>query len=692
MTPDELFGSLVFNDDVMRKRLPRDIYLALRRTMTTGRRLPDDVAGVIAGAMKDWAVEHGCTHYTHWFQPLTGVTAEKHESFLNPDRDGRAIMEFSGKELVRGEPDASSFPSGGLRATFEARGYTGWDPTGYAFIKNGTLCIPSVFFSFSGDALDTKTPLLRSMDALSRQALRILRLFNNRDAQRVIPTTGAEQEFFLIDQGMLARRRDLKQTGRTLFGARPIKGQELEDHYFGSIKKRVQAFSKALDEELWKLGIPCKTEHNETAPAQHEIAPVFENANIASDHNQLIMDLLKNISAEHGMVCLLHEKPFKGINGSGKHNNWGLCTDTGVNLLEPGDTPQEDAQFLLFLCAVLKAVDEHQDLLRISAASAGNDCRLGAFEAPPAIISVFLGSELESVLDALLHHNTYVKEAACSMSVGVHTLPRIPRDSSDRNRTSPFAFSGNKFEFRSVGSAASIAMPNIVLNTIVADALREFADVLEKAGDFQLACQKVIVDAIARHRRIIFNGNSYSPEWPKEAEKRGLLNLPSVPDCLPYLTSEKNTALFARMNVMSKSELASRLEILADNYCKMIAIEGNTMLDIARRDIFPALSRQTDALSAAVVNKRRLSKLVPEEKLFSHLNALLAGIQESTDALAAALCEADAPDNTLQKARLFCDRVLPAMAALRAVCDEAEISSDRLLWPMPGYSDILDSI
>lgn len=692
-TPDELFASLVFNDAVMRKRLPRETYQALHRTVESGRRLPEEVAGVIANAMKDWAVEKGCTHFTHWFQPLTGVTAEKHEAFLNPDRNGGAIMEFGAKELVRGEPDASSLPSGGLRATFEARGYTGWDPTSYAFIKNDTLCIPSVFCSYSGDALDQKTPLLRSMDALNRNALRILRLFSNREAQRVFPTTGAEQEYFLIDEKVFQKRRDLQHTGRTLFGARPVKGQELDDHYFGSIKPRVLAFTRDLDRELWKLGIPCKTEHNETAPAQHELAPVFENANIATDHNQLIMDLLKNTAAQHGMVCLLHEKPFHGINGSGKHNNWGLCTDTGINLLEPGDTPQEDAQFLLFLCAVLKAVDEHQDLLRVSVATAGNDYRLGAHEAPPAIISVYLGDELSSVLDALEHHNTYVKETNAAMSVGVHMLPRIPKDSSDRNRTSPFAFSGNKFEFRSLGASNSTASPNMVLNTIVADALGEFADQLEKSNDFQLSCQKLIVDTIVRHKRIIFNGNSYSPDWVVEANRRGLLNLPAVPDCIPCLITPENIALFERQHVMTSTELHSRYEILADSYCKVTAIEGQTMLEMSKRDLYPAMLRQLDVLCTGAERRSRLLAAEPVEmKLIEKLDGITRQMAERMEQLESALKEAESTELSIDRARCYRLSVLPAMQTLRDCADAAEQLCDRNLWPLPSYADLLGSI
>ena len=692
-TPDEIFGSLVFNDGVMRKRLPRETYEAMHRMVNTGRPLPEEVAGVIANAMKDWAIQKGCTHFTHWFQPLTGVTAEKHEAFLNPVKGGSAIMEFGAKELVRGEPDASSFPSGGLRATFEARGYTGWDPTSYAFIKDDTLCIPSVFCSYAGDALDKKTPLLRSMDALNRQALRILRLFSNRDAQRVFPTTGAEQEFFLIDKKVFDRRRDLQSTGRTLFGAPPSKGQQLDDHYFGSIKPRVSCFTRDLNEELWKLGIPCKTEHNETAPAQHELAPVFENSNIATDHNQLIMAMLQNTALKHDMVCLLHEKPFYGINGSGKHNNWGLSTDTGVNLLEPGDTPAGDAQFLLFLCAILRAVDLHQDLLRVSVAGAGNDHRLGAHEAPPAIVSSYLGDELAAVLDALEHHNTYVKETNATMSVGVHTLPRIPRDSSDRTRTSPFAFSGNKFEFRSLGSSMSTAAPNTVINRIVADTLSDFADKLEAADDFQLACQQLIVECIVQHKRIIFNGNSYSEEWIQEASRRGLKNDKASPDCRHALIEEENIALFERHNVMSESELRSRYEIHADNYCKVIAIEGHVMLEMVLRDIVPAVIRQQAMLCDNIRQKQTVLKNSPPEAMTleqseAHLCQLYAGMAQLEDTLS----QAEKLTDTLGKAKTYAALVLPAMQALRDAADSLEKLTSRDLWPLPGYTDILSSI
>lgn len=692
--PDEIYGSYVFNDDVMRKRLPHDSYLALRNAIQTGRRLPEAVAGVIANAMKDWAIEKGCTHFTHWFQPLTGVTAEKHESFIRPVVGGGAIMEFSGKELVRGEPDASSFPSGGLRATFEARGYTGWDPTSYAFVKNHTLCIPSVFCSYSGDALDEKTPLLRSMDALNKHALRILRLFKNHQVQRVIPTTGAEQEYFLIDKKLFDKRRDLKYCGRTLFGARPAKGQELEDHYFGSIKPRVSAFMQELNTELWKLGIPSKTEHNESAPAQHELAPIFENANIATDHNQLIMDLLKKTALKHDMVCLLHEKPFENINGSGKHNNWGLSTDTGMNLLEPGETPAEDAQFLLFLCAILRAVDLHQDLLRIAVASAGNDCRLGGFEAPPVIVSVYLGDELTAILDALEHHNTYIKETNATMSVGVHVLPKLPRDSSDRNRTSPFTFSGNKFEFRSLGSSMSIGMTNTILNSIVADSLAFFADSLEQAEDFQLSCQKLIVDTIIRHKRIIFNGNSYSEEWKKEAEKRGLLNLPSVPDCIPYLIKDENISLLERLKVMSETEIRSRYEVLSENYCKVLAMEAQTMLEMVKCDIQPALTQNALLMAQAAEKKQQLlgnEVVIPEVRQLARLNDAQLRISQATDDLLSALEQTDYKTNSA-KAVSYRSHVLPAMHNLRSTVDSAEQIAARTFWPLPSYSDLLGSI
>ena len=563
-TAAEKFGSMVFDESVMKERLPKETFKQLQRTMKDGRSLDINIANVVANAMKDWAIEKGVTHYTHWFQPMTGITAEKHDSFISPDVDGKVIMEFSGKELVQGEPDASSFPSGGLRATFEARGYTAWDPTAYAFIKNGVLCIPTAFCSYSGHALDKKTPLLRSMQAINRQALRVVHLFGNEDVKSVKTTVGPEQEYFLVDKKYYEERKDLIYTGRTLFGAPAPKGQELEDHYFGTIKSRVQAYMKELNEELWKLGILAKTEHNEVAPAQHELAPIFTTTNIATDHNQLMMELMQRIAKKHDLVCLLHEKPFEGINGSGKHNNWSISTDTGINLLEPGDTPSENAQFLLFLCAVIKAVDEYQDLLRLSAASAGNDHRLGANEAPPAVISMFLGDELTEILKAIENEESYDGKEKELMRVGVHVLPKFPKDSTDRNRTSPFAFTGNKFEFRMLGSSASISGPNVILNTAVAEELKQFADILESADDFEAALHDLIRDTIRDHKRIIFNGNGYDDAWLEEAEKRGLLNLRTTPDALPCFLHEKNVKLFTSHKVFSEEEMQSRYEIMME--------------------------------------------------------------------------------------------------------------------------------
>ena len=576
----ELFGSMVFNDAAMRERLPKETYRALKRTIDNGKSLDKSIADVVANAMKDWAIEKGATHFTHWFQPMTGVTAEKHDSFIAPDGDRGVIMEFSGKELVKGEPDASSFPSGGLRATFEARGYTAWDPTSYAFIKDDILCIPTAFCSYGGEALDKKTPLLRSMEALNREALRILKLFGNKSVTRVLTTVGPEQEYFLIDKELFRRRKDLVYTGRTLFGATPPKGQELEDHYFGVLRPRVSAFMKELDEELWKLGVYAKTKHNEVAPAQHELAPIFTTSNIASDHNQLTMEIMKKVADKHGLACLLHEKPFAGVNGSGKHNNWSLTTNTGVNLLEPGDSPQDNAQFLLFLCAVIKAVDEYQDLLRISAASAGNDHRLGANEAPPAIISIFLGDQLTEILESIMEGRPCSQTEKVEMKIGVHTLPRFPKDTTDRNRTSPFAFTGNKFEFRMLGSAFSIAGPNVILNTAVAEELSRFADRLESSEHFTEDLNSLVKEELKKHSRIIFNGNSYSDEWPAEAEKRGLLNLRTTPDALPYYIDVKNVSLFTRHKIFTGAELHSRYEIMMENYIKVIDIETKTMVRI----------------------------------------------------------------------------------------------------------------
>jgi len=583
-----LFGSMVFNDAVMQARLPENIYKALKKTMSHGTSLEPDVANVVANAMKDWAVEKGATHFTHWFQPMTGTTAEKHDSFISSAGDGKVMMEFSGKELIRGEPDASSFPSGGLRAIFEARGYTVWDTTSYAFIKDGTLCIPTAFCSYSGEALDKKTPLLRSMEAINKQALRILRLFGNTAAQHVITTVGTEQEYFLIDKAIFLKRLDLVLTGRTLFGARPPKGQELEDHYFGSLKPRVSAFMRELDEELWKLGVSAKTKHNETAPAQHELTLIYTTTNIATDHNQLTMELMKSIANKHGLACLLHEKPFAGVNGSGKHNNWSISTDAGINLFEPGETPHENAQFLLFLVAVIKAVDEYQDLLRISAASAGNDHRLGGNEAPPAIVSMFLGDELTEILEALESGTYYKGKKKLPMQIGVTVLPPFPKDSTDRNRTSPFAFTGNKFEFRMVGSTFSTAGPNIILNTAVAESLRQFADVLEKSKDFTADLAKIVREIFCKHKRIIFNGNNYSEEWKEEATRRGLSNLTTTASALPELISKKSIELFAEHQVFSKTELQSRYEIFMEAYCKTLHIEALTMVDMVKGSIFPA--------------------------------------------------------------------------------------------------------
>ena len=606
-TVTEIFGSMVFNDHVMKERLPKETYKAMQKTIRDGRRLDINVATVVANAMKDWAIEKGATHFTHWFQPMTGVTAEKHDSFISPAGDGRVIMEFSGKELVRGEPDASSFPSGGLRATFEARGYTAWDPTSYAFIKDKTLCIPTAFCSYGGEALDKKTPLLRSMEAISRQAVRVLRLFGNEDVTSVKTTVGSEQEYFLIEKELFDRRPDLVYTGRTLFGAKPPKGQELDDHYFGSIKPKVAEYMADLDEELWKLGIYSKTEHNEVAPAQHELAPIFSTTNIATDHNQLTMEVMQKVAKRHGLACLIHEKPFAGVNGSGKHNNWSISTNTGVNLLEPGDTPHENAQFLLFLVAVIKAVDDYQELLRVSVATAGNDHRLGANEAPPAVVSMFVGEELEGILEAIEKDEPYDTKEKDVMKVGVHVLPRFAKDTTDRNRTSPFAFTGNKFEFRMPGSALSISGPNVVLNTAVAEELRQFADELEEAADFNSALHELIKKTIREHKRIIFNGNGYDDEWLEEAARRGLANLKTTPDALPAFISEKSVSLFQTHKVFTKEEIEARYEILLENYCKVLSIEANTMLDMARREILPAASEYSSSLASAAVTKKTMN-------------------------------------------------------------------------------------
>lgn len=690
-----MFGSMVFNDSVMRERLPKDVFKQVQRSMTEGKRLTSEAAVVVANAMKDWAIEKGATHFTHWFQPMTGITAEKHDSFISPVDGGKVIMEFSGKELIQGEPDASSFPSGGLRATFEARGYTAWDPTSYAFIKDGVLCIPTAFCSYGGEALDKKTPLLRSMEAISRQGLRIVHLFGNEDVTSVKPTVGPEQEYFLIDKSVYEKRKDLIYTGRTLFGAKPPKGQELEDHYFGAIKPRVAAFMKELNEELWSLGVMAKTEHNEVAPAQHELAPVFTTTNIAADHNQLTMELMRKIAKKHDMVCLLHEKPFAGVNGSGKHNNWSLTTNTGVNLLEPGETPYENAQFLLFLCAVIQAVDDYQDMLRISVASAGNDHRLGANEAPPAIMSIFVGTELENILTAIENEEPYGSKEKELIKVGVHALPKFPKDTTDRNRTSPFAFTGNKFEFRMLGSSNSISGANVVLNTAVAESLRQYADILEAADDFESALHNLIRDVIKKHRRIIFNGNGYDSSWIEEAERRGLLNLRSTPDCVPYYLCEKNVALFTQHRVYSPAEINARYEIKLDNYCKVLHIEALTMLDMVWKDILPAVSAYSKKLASTALTKKALSADIDcsfETELSAKISTLTASAVEKAKALELAVMDSKNISDSLELAKYYKDSVFAAMNELRIVVDELETNTAARFWPYPSYGDILFSV
>ncbi|MBE6936154.1 MAG: glutamine synthetase type III [Ruminococcaceae bacterium] len=691
----ELFGSMVFDDATMQARLPKDVYRAMKTAVRDNKRLDINVANVVATAMKNWALEKGATHYTHWFQPMTGITAEKHDSFISPIESGKVIMDFSGKELVRGESDASSFPSGGLRATFEARGYTAWDPTSNAFVKDNTLFIPTAFCSYGGEALDKKTPLLRSMEAINHQAMRILKLFGNDDVHSVKTTVGPEQEYFLIDEEVYRRRPDLIYTGRTLFGAKPPKGQELDDHYFGSLKPRVAAYMKELDEELWKLGVLAKTKHNEAAPAQHELAPIFTTTNIATDHNQLTMELMKKIAQRHGLVCLLHEKPFQGVNGSGKHNNWSLSTDSGVNLLEPGDTPHENAQFLLFLCAVIRAVDEYQDLLRISVAGAGNDHRLGAHEAPPAIVSIFLGDELNAILEAIENDASYDAPEQVQMKIGVHVLPRFPKDTTDRNRTSPFAFTGNKFEFRSLGSSASVATPNIMLNTAVAEVLSDFADQLEKASCFTTALHDLIRDTIRKHKRILFNGNGYDEKNIRELEGRGLLNLPTTVDCLPHYLKEKNIRLFAKHGVLMESEIRSRYEIHLENYCKVLNIEALTMMEMTKRDILPAVSEYTKKVCDAAISKRSFSPALDcrfEEKIVNLLSACAAGIVEKGEALEAAMEGVQNAGGLLNQAIYYKEQIIPTMNALRAVVDEAETLVASKYWPYPGYGEILFSV
>ena len=692
-TVPDYFGSLVFDDRVMKAMLSSDVYQSLRKTIDQGEKLDPKVADAVALAMKDWALAHGATHFTHWFQPMTGITAEKHESFIAPSPDGRVIMEFSGDELIKGEPDASSFPSGGLRATFEARGYTAWDPTSYAFIKGKTLCIPTAFCSYGGDALDKKTPLLRSMEALNRQALRILHLFGKDDVRCVRPNVGPEQEYFLVDKDMYKKRKDLIFTGRTLFGAKPPKGQELDDHYFGAIKPRVEEYMADLDEELWKLGVLAKTEHNEVAPAQHELAPIYAGANIATDHNQLTMEIMQKVADRHGLVCLLHEKPFAGVNGSGKHNNWSISTDTGMNLLSPGATPHDNAQFLLFLCAVIKAVDEYQDLLRMSVATAGNDHRLGANEAPPAVVSIFLGDELTTVLESIEHDAPYSAAEKAPMKLGVPSLPRFFKDTTDRNRTSPFAFTGNKFEFRMVGSSNSIACANIMLNSAVAESLRVFADKLEGAEDFDGALHELIKSCITAHKRIIFNGNGYDDSWIKEAtEKRGLLNLRTTPDCMPAVLSAKNMDMLIRHKVFTEAEIRSRYEIMMENYCKTVSIEAHTMVDMAKKEILPAIEAYTIELSDAVRAKKAADAGAScryEEKRIRRLSALLEQIDDAVDELESALVTLSMSADITAQANFIRDEIIPKMSLVRVPADEAETLTAEKYWPFPTYGELL---
>ena len=690
MKASEIFGENVFDLAVMRDKLPKDVYKSLVNTIGSGAPLEPGVASVVANAMKDWAVEKGATHFTHWFQPMTGITAEKHDSFVSPDKDGKAIMEFSGKELVMGEPDASSFPSGGVRATFEARGYTAWDPPSYAFVKDGTLYVPSVFFSYSGEVLDKKTPLLKSMRALNREAMRILKMFGYADVKQVFSTVGAEQEYFLIDKKDYLKRKDLIYTGRTLFGAKPPKGQELEDHYFGAIKTRVSEYMRDLDEELWKLGIYSKTKHNEVAPSQHELAPLFASSNLANDQNQLIMEMMKRVADRHGMVCLLHEKPFAGINGSGKHNNWSMSTDTGVNLLDPGSTPAENSRFMLFFAAVIKAVDEYQDLLRLSVASAGNDHRLGANEAPPAVVSVYVGEELAEVLKAFEKDEKYAGRKKSVMKRGVDTLPDLPKDTTDRNRTSPFAFTGNKFEFRMVGSSFSLAGPNIVINTIVADVLRRFADELESAKDFNASVHDIVVRTIRENKRIIFNGNNYSEEWLEEAKRRGLSNLKNAAEALPLFAERKSVELFERMEVMSEREVVTRTEIMLDNYCKVLAIEGLTMSEMVKRDIYPAVDSYIASLCKTAEKKSRLgasSKV--DEELVRKLSDAAETMWRKTEELDRLLADARSVEGAAKQAAFFADRVLPVMQEIRIVADRTETETPKGVWPYPSYGELL---
>ena len=691
----ERFASMVFADDAMKERLSPEIFEALRAARQVGKRLTREEADIVAGAMKDWAIEKGATHFTHWFQPMTGVTAEKHDAFLIPTEGGRAIMDFSGAELIHGEPDASSFPSGGLRATFEARGYTAWDPTSYAFVKDNVLCIPTAFCSYGGEAIDKKTPLLRSMDALNIQTLRILRFFGDTETAAVRPMVGAEQEYFLVDRALFDRRPDLIYTGRTLIGARPPKGQELDDHYFGAIKPRVAAFMADLDEELWRLGVPARTEHNEAAPAQHELACTYSTVNIAADHNQLVMERMKRVADRHGMVCLLHEKPFAGVNGSGKHNNWSLSTDRGENLLNPGETPAENAQFLLLVCAVMQAVDEYQDLLRVSVAGAGNDHRLGGDEAPPAILSVYLGEELTAILDAIEKDTEYCPGERVQFKVGVHVLPRFPKDTTDRNRTSPFAFTGNKFEFRMVGASASISEANIILNTAVADVLRRYADRLEGCKDADSALHELIRDAVRTHRRILFSGNGYGEDWVREAEKRGLSNLPTTPDCLPRLIEEKNIELFRRNRVFSETELRARYEIMMSHYAKEITIEAKTLLDMMRQGVLPAVSTYSARLAESAWKKNALDPALTceyEKKNVHRLAELLDRAEADADALASSVDRIEKTEGTEERVALCREELLPLMDSLRRSADEMETLTEGSVWPYPSCAELLFSV
>ena len=691
-----IFGIDVFNEQVMKTRLPKETYNALKATIKNGESLDINVANEVAKAMKEWAIEKGCTHYTHWFQPMTGITAEKHDSFLTPCDNGKVIMDFSGKALAKGESDASSFPNGGIRATFEARGYTAWDPTSYAFVKDQSLYIPTAFMSYTGEVLDKKTPLLRSMDRISDESVRILKLFGKDDVTRVTANVGAEQEYFLIDRKMYDKRKDLKYTGRTLFGARATKGQELEDHYFGAIKNRVSAFMKELDEQLWKLGIYSKTKHNEVAPSQHELAPIFTTTNIATDQNQLTMETMKTIARKHGMSCLLHEKPFKGVNGSGKHNNWSLSTNTGENLLKPGKKPEENLQFLLFLAAVIKAVDMHQDLLRLSVATAGNDHRLGANEAPPAIISMYLGDDLEAIVDAIIKNEDYESHGRVLMQTGVESMPDFKKDTSDRNRTSPFAFTGNKFEFRSLGSSISISCPNIMLNTIVAESLSQFADILEESSNFESACRRLIKKTFREHKRIIFNGDGYTDEWVQEAESRGLLNLKNTPDALSHFIDKKNIELFEKNRIYGEKEIYARYEILLENYSKVIAIEAQTMINMAKKDIFPAVSKFTGALADTITKKQAVSsaiKVDAELKLLTNMSELLDSFAVVTQKLEDNLDNAkNYRHDPLVLAKYYRDNVLSVMNELREIGDNMEEDMASDYWPYPSYGDMLYSV